>query len=214
MNGRSNNPILVVLDESPRAAQTLRFTVENLMHTLGETIQVVSVVPSSSFVHDSTSRLKSFLKLVMEPYSAASAHISLTVISSDTPALAIAEVAEKTLPRLIVLGPPCAVPQRSYTGKVDGSMSPTSPTAVAPGASILHEPVHTQGQSPTIFSTIVDTLTMPRRLFLANNSIQPHGALAHGGGVAFAIDPKLSNDILSCVPPNIPVVVARIPAYA
>ncbi|KAJ3206967.1 hypothetical protein HDU67_007827 [Dinochytrium kinnereticum] len=212
MNSRSSNPILVVLDETPRAAQTLRFTVENLMHQLGETIQVVSIIPASSFVHDSTSRLKSFLRLVMEPYSASSAKISLTVVSSDVPALAVAEVAEKIQPRLIVLGPPCTITQRSYVGKSD----PTSPTAsvVTPGATILHSPVHTQAANTSMFSNMYEAFSMPRRLFLASNAVQPHGNLGIGGGISYQIDPKLANDIMSTVPPNIPVVVARIPAYA
>ncbi|KAJ3098670.1 hypothetical protein HDU96_010984 [Phlyctochytrium bullatum] len=183
-NARSENPILVVLDETPRAAQTLRFTIENLMHKIGETIHVVSVVPSISMVNDNVIRLKSFLRLVTEPYATASVRIELTVISSDIPALAIAETAVKLQPRLLVLGHP----------------TPAAPNLIIPTAA-----------SAGVWSNLYDVMALPRRMFVANNSVQPHGELGHGGGVACIVDAKLCGDVMANVPPTIPVVVARNP---
>ncbi|KAJ3091985.1 hypothetical protein HDU96_002861 [Phlyctochytrium bullatum] len=182
-NGRSSNPILVVLDETPRAAQTLRFTIENLMHQLGETIHVVSVVPATSMVHDNVSRLKSFLRLVVEPYSVTSVRIELTVISSDFPALAVAELSTKLQPRLIV---------------VRHSVTPVTPPP-----------------APTAWwGNLYDVLAAPRKMFLGSNSVQPHGNLAGGGGVSYNVDARLCGEIMANVAPSIPIVMARIPAYA
>ncbi|KAI8854335.1 hypothetical protein BC829DRAFT_380887 [Chytridium lagenaria] len=203
MNSRSNNPILVILDETPQAAQTLRFTVENLMHKLGETINVVAVVPTASEIHDSTTRLKSFLRLVMEPYSASSAKLSLTVISSDRPALAISETAQNLLPRLIVIGPPCTVkPFNTFPG-AHPDIAPLSPTS---SSASLHQ--------QTVFGNLYEALSFPRRLFLQSNAVEPHGRLGMGGGISFQVDHKLTAEIMETVPPSIPVVVARIPVLA
>ncbi|KAJ3196542.1 hypothetical protein HK101_008551 [Irineochytrium annulatum] len=214
MNNRSNNPILVCLDETPRAAQTLRFVVENLMHAFGETVQVVVVVPANTYVHDSTSRLKSFLRLIMEPYHSSSAKLSLNIISSNQPAHAIADLARRTEPRLIVLGPPCPLSPDSLAllGADDARRAAVGHATSTPSrVGIANPPAASAGP----FANLADTLSgLPRRMMLGGNSVQPYGALASGGGSAFSMDEKLTSEIMATVPVSVPIVMARIPTYA
>ncbi|KAJ3287007.1 hypothetical protein HDU76_007895 [Blyttiomyces sp. JEL0837] len=127
MTAPAPNNIMMCLDETPRAAQTLRFVVENLVRQQ-EVINVVVMIPVSSTAKNITQRLLGFLKLIMEPYNN-TVKLNLSIVQTDSPGQSMAELASKMRPRIVVIGPPTPLATSSFIDKHSGGRhSPSSPT--------------------------------------------------------------------------------------
>ncbi|KAJ3008235.1 UNVERIFIED_CONTAM: hypothetical protein HDU68_003180 [Siphonaria sp. JEL0065] len=99
-------PILVCLDETPRATQTLRFAIDNLIHTETEEIHAFFSLPpttSTLLKNKVTIRLKSFLTLMLEKYTVRP-NLKLYILDSPHLMTAIQDLCMQISPRMLVMG--------------------------------------------------------------------------------------------------------------
>ncbi|KAI8609492.1 hypothetical protein BC830DRAFT_1150210 [Chytriomyces sp. MP71] len=100
-------PLLVMLDETPRAAQTLRFAIDHLIHTATEDICVMFALPpctSTLLKQKVTTRIRSFLTLCTERYTATKPSIKLFLLDRADILDAVADLCEQLDPRMLVMG--------------------------------------------------------------------------------------------------------------
>ncbi|KAJ3222124.1 hypothetical protein HDU81_010096 [Chytriomyces hyalinus] len=102
-------PLLVMLDETPRAAQTLRFVIDNLIKTPQEAICLLFTLPpckSTLLKNKVTSRIMSFITLCTEPYTSAALKPNLRLFIVDRVDLldAIQDLVVQLDPRMFVFG--------------------------------------------------------------------------------------------------------------
>ncbi|KAJ3281576.1 hypothetical protein HDU79_010662 [Rhizoclosmatium sp. JEL0117] len=100
-------PLLVCMDETPRAAQTLRFAIDNLLHTQTEPLSLLfSLPPQTSTIlkQKVTSRIKSFIQLCIEPYAPYPPTLNLYILDRPDLVTAIQDLCVQIHPRMVVLG--------------------------------------------------------------------------------------------------------------
>ncbi|KAJ3250478.1 hypothetical protein HDU77_006605 [Chytriomyces hyalinus] len=101
-------PLLVMLDETPRAAQTLRFVIDNLIKTPQEAICLLFTLPpckSTLLKTKVTSRIMSFLTLCTEPYTASmKPNLKLFIVDRVDLLDAIQDLVLQLDPRMFVFG--------------------------------------------------------------------------------------------------------------
>ncbi|KAJ3079965.1 hypothetical protein HK100_010268 [Physocladia obscura] len=104
----SEGQLLICLDETPRAAQTLRFTIDNFIKSPSEEINVVFCLPpttSTLLKATVTARIKSFLTLVTEKYAAgAHPHVKLFVLDRADIVDAVRDLCIQLQPRMFIMG--------------------------------------------------------------------------------------------------------------
>ncbi|KAJ3025281.1 UNVERIFIED_CONTAM: hypothetical protein HDU68_007303 [Siphonaria sp. JEL0065] len=99
-------PILVCLDETPRATQTLRFAIDSLIHTPQEEIHAFFSLPpttSTLLKNKVTIRLKSFLTLMLEKYTTRP-NVKLYILDNPHLMTAIQDLCVQISPRMLVMG--------------------------------------------------------------------------------------------------------------
>ncbi|TPX48788.1 hypothetical protein CcCBS67573_g10192 [Chytriomyces confervae] len=101
-------PLLVMLDETPRAAQTLRFVIDNLIKTPQEAICLLFTLPpckSTLLKTKVTSRIMSFITLCTEPYTASmKPNLKLFIVDRVDLLDAIQDLVLQLDPRMFVFG--------------------------------------------------------------------------------------------------------------
>ncbi|KAJ3236882.1 hypothetical protein HDU81_010247 [Chytriomyces hyalinus] len=100
-------PLLVMLDETPRAAQTLRFVIDNLIKTPQEAICLLFTLPpckSTLLKNKVTSRIMSFITLCTEPYTAVKPNLRLFIVDRVDLLDAIQDLVIQLDPRMFVFG--------------------------------------------------------------------------------------------------------------
>ncbi|KAJ3121711.1 hypothetical protein HK100_012267 [Physocladia obscura] len=104
----SEGQLLICLDETPRAAQTLRFAIDNFTKSPSEEINVVFCLPpttSTLLKTTVTARIKSFLTLVTEKYAtAAHPHVKLFVLDRTDIIDAVSDLCIQLQPRMFIMG--------------------------------------------------------------------------------------------------------------
>ncbi|KAI8827387.1 hypothetical protein BJ741DRAFT_630518 [Chytriomyces cf. hyalinus JEL632] len=101
-------PLLVMLDETPRAAQTLRFVIDNLIKHPQEPISLLFTLPpckSTLLKQKVTSRIMSFITLCTEPYTSTTKPILKLFLVDRVDLLdAIQDLVLQLDPRMFVFG--------------------------------------------------------------------------------------------------------------
>ncbi|KAJ3336802.1 hypothetical protein HDU83_009117, partial [Entophlyctis luteolus] len=107
----SAGPLLICLDETPRALQTLRFAIDNFVHSMEEEeICVVFCLPptTSTLVKNTvTARIRSFLALATEKYGTPGQrrpNIKLYVLDRTDILDAVADLCVQVRARMLVMG--------------------------------------------------------------------------------------------------------------